>query len=340
MRAWATASSLVHADSPRAAEALETASFVLWSLTGRRYSGIYSITEAYSTYRSLGRGVAPALVHGQLVNMAYPPGNECRCNSCGVFHQFRLRQAPVRYILDVSVDGTALERSDWVVINRNTLGFLTPLVCGANCVVVTYQYGSDPPPGGAAAVRRLADEIIASMENTECALPQRVTSVSRQGVSWTLLDPQEFLEQGRVGIYEIDMFIKAANPARALMPAKVFSPDIRRGFTMTQQQPPPSAFLRYGDQPIIPGFSARWLVSDDYALNELLTNGSSNIELRIGGQPVAGALFTDSSDSTELVVDIPAEATEEPSVTDGAAWEIYVNGVLSETGTVRIINVN
>jgi hypothetical protein len=62
----------------------------------------------------------------------------------------------------------------------------------------------------------------------DCALPQRVTSVSRQGVSYTILDNQEFIQELRTGIYVIDLFLKTVNPDNARKKAKVFTVDVPR----------------------------------------------------------------------------------------------------------------
>jgi hypothetical protein len=97
-------------------------------------------------------------------------------------------------------------------------------------VEVTYTYGTPVPFAGKAAARLLAIELVKMYEgDPECALPQRVTSVNRQGVSYTILDSQDFIEEGRTGIYAIDLFLKSANPDRAKARAKVFSPDMARG---------------------------------------------------------------------------------------------------------------
>jgi hypothetical protein len=78
------------------------------------------------------------------------------------------------------------------------------------------------------AAKTFAIELIKLWSGDDCALPDRVTSVSRQGVSYTILDNQDFLENMRIGIYEIDLFLKTANPVKALAPSKVFSPDMPR----------------------------------------------------------------------------------------------------------------
>jgi hypothetical protein len=62
----------------------------------------------------------------------------------------------------------------------------------------------------------------------DCALPQRVTSISRQGVSYTLLDSQDFIDDLRTGLYAVDLFLKTVNPDKARRKSRVFSPDVPR----------------------------------------------------------------------------------------------------------------
>lgn len=91
---------------------------------------------------------------------------------------------------------------------------------------VTYTYGAPPPGYIQTAIDVLATELLAS-DSPTCRLPDRVTSVSRQGLSWTVIDPQEFLDQGRTGIYEVDLAIRTANPGNAKARTRVFSPERR-----------------------------------------------------------------------------------------------------------------
>jgi hypothetical protein len=56
--------------------------------------------------------------------------------------------------------------------------------------------------------------------------------VTRQGVSFQMFDPQMFINQGRTGIYEVDVFIASVNPGRASKRARVFSPDQPRGYRL------------------------------------------------------------------------------------------------------------
>ena len=59
-------------------------------------------------------------------------------------------------------------------------------------------------------------------------LPKRVTNVTRQGLSMVVLDPMDFLDDGKTGVYEVDLFLKAYNPAKLQRRATVMSPDIGR----------------------------------------------------------------------------------------------------------------
>ena len=101
---------------------------------------------------------------------------------------------------------------------------------------------------GRAAARLFAVELVKYYEGDEtCALPQRVTSVNRQGVSYTILDQQSFIDDGKTGLYTIDLFLKTANPDKARARARVFSPDTPRARRITAKPPfiPVSSFDLY-----------------------------------------------------------------------------------------------
>jgi hypothetical protein len=89
---------------------------------------------------------------------------------------------------------------------------------------------------GKVAAKRLAQEFIRLWTgDDDCALPRRVTSVSRQGVNYTILDQQDFIAELRTGIYEIDLFLKTNNPHGAKKRSRVFSPDIPRARKYTRK---------------------------------------------------------------------------------------------------------
>jgi hypothetical protein len=78
-----------------------------------------------------------------------------------------------------------------------------------NVVRVLYTIGSNLPPGSEALAAWLAVEYGKAAAGTPCALPERITSVTRQGVTWTMLDPQTFLDKGFTGMARIDHWLAA-----------------------------------------------------------------------------------------------------------------------------------
>ena len=214
------------------AEAIAAASQILFELSGRRYGGVRNVRE---TYRQLtpreARGLPiPVLERGRVYNV------DGTCLNCGCSHAIKLRGTPVIDIISVSEGSTVIP-----VLSPRVLDFswltMDPSIansCWGTCkdITVVYTYGTAPPPLGKMAARELAKQfILYATDSDECKIPERVTSVSREGVSWTLLDPQDFLEDGRTGIYAVDMFLKTVNPERRRMRARVFTPDGKSGKT-------------------------------------------------------------------------------------------------------------
>lgn len=240
---WITVDELEDPSSPYAQEAVEAASFVLWLLSARKYGGARTTTEVYCQIglNDIGlqypvadpgfRGymIWPEIRAGTITNMI----GGCGCSSCGCTHLLRLRGGPVLSIQSASI-GDRLLTADEIAIYDYSHISIGASRCWNSCddVEVTYTYGAPPPALGKIAARDLANQyVLAQSGSDECALPERVTQVSRQGVSWTLLDPQDFLDNGRTGLYRVDLFLRAVNPDKARLRARVFSPDIPRAKT-------------------------------------------------------------------------------------------------------------
>lgn len=219
---WITAGDLSHMFSAhaRADEAIMIASEVIDSLTGRMHTPERVITETHQAGVG-GGGTEPVL--------AYAPETyrtTCRCRRT---HRLRLACSPVASVDAVVVNGVPL--TPWGGQYEMVSGMLvlcSDAPCNSLCVTVTYTCGSGIPAAGQSAVRELAEQLLMGMDgDANCALPQRVTSVSRQGISMDLFDPQDFLNEGRTGIYMVDLFLRAVNPSRALMPPRILIPEWR-----------------------------------------------------------------------------------------------------------------
>lgn len=236
---WADPSDLNSPTSPNAPEALATASYLLWVLSGRRWSGVHEVTEEYICDGGLPccGGWFPTN-DDYRTGVAYMAGRfgDPRWGTREGQRFLFLRGRPVREIKQVRqlATGAEVDLSTLAVYNHAYLapsGAAACDPCFDPCgLEVTYTYGSKPPPAGVTAALDLANEFVKSIEcPDECRLPERVTSVSRQGVNYSIFDPQDFLTDGRIGLYSVDVFLKAVNPNKAQLPARVFSPDLPAG---------------------------------------------------------------------------------------------------------------
>lgn len=94
---------------------------------------------------------------------------------------------------------------------------------------VTYQFGSTITASARRAVLWFAHQLWLEANGCqdcgECQLPERTTSVQREGISYTLLSPQDYLREGKTGLPSVDLYLASVNPRRASRPSAVFTPD-------------------------------------------------------------------------------------------------------------------
>lgn len=282
-----------YGESTYAYDACKTASYLLWGMSGRKYSGTTTVTEkyvsSYDPYLRMGassKNYQPILVNGHVENV--------RSDGFGRFGEYdfmgdgtssnsrlRLRGRKVIKIHNMRDQfGKIISTNKYYLSEHSTI-IATP---GANWspsnVEVTYTYGTPPPTAGKAAARILAIELVKLYEGDDtCALPQRVTSVSRQGVSYTLLDSQDFIDELRTGIYAIDLFLKTANPDRARARARVFSPDVSKARRTTAN--PLLLTETASDLIVFPSGGNITLYFDEIGGDFLLTDDSWTISMSV-----------------------------------------------------------
>lgn len=241
--------------------AIETATEILWHLTGQRYGLCRRIIRPCrpKCRRPLGapEGPVPVIIDGRWYNVsACGCGCGCapeRCDDCdcgagpdritlpGPVYVPRIGACPPGdYPMQVWVDGQVLDPENYWVEPPNALVRLdgdkwphcqntAAPYDGEGAFAVDYWQGIPVPPGGKRAVSVLACEIHkACIKDSSCALPARVKEVDREGITYTMIDPLEFLGQGRTGLTEVDMWVAAVNPTGARTPARVLSPDLVR----------------------------------------------------------------------------------------------------------------
>lgn len=241
----------VYADSDYAYDAVKTASYMLWALSGRKFSGTTTVTEryvsAYDPYLRAGGSrlnYTPTLIEGRVENL--PQGGFGRNShrdylgdGTSSYQRVRLRGRKVIKVHTLrKQNGEIIDPSTYYLSDHSTIYGTPNSTWSASNVEVTYTYGSPVPTAGKAAARILATELVKLYENDDsCALPQRVTTVVRQGVTYTVLDNQAFVDELKTGIYAVDLFLKTANPDKARARSRVFSPDTPRARRIIGQSP-------------------------------------------------------------------------------------------------------
>lgn len=95
--------------------------------------------------------------------------------------------------------------------------------------VITYQPGRPLPAAGQIAAGEFACEIAKACVGADCALPQQMASLSRNGVDIEMVDPTVIAEDGLTGIQNVDLWIRSVNPARRAQRSRVASVDTYRG---------------------------------------------------------------------------------------------------------------
>lgn len=171
-------------------------------------------------------------------------------------HRLSPNYKPVREVVSVQrqVPGCEFEPVDisqWCVFGQSiyfsatncSLGYYYLDAC--NCLPVSaemlrleYTFGSTVSEAAKRAVLYLARQLWLEChpEAGDCELPERTTSINREGLSYTILDPQDYLAQGKTGIPRVDLWLASINPSKALRPSGVYTPDapppVNRSFIM------------------------------------------------------------------------------------------------------------
>lgn len=223
------------------------AALQMWALTGRRY-GLCDITvqpcrprrdlplyQAWPVlYDGWGYGygiVSPFInVDGNWTNGCW---GGCRCRArCEVALEGPTTTARIG---DVLVDDIVVDPDAYQVQN----GYLLVRIdgsCWPVCqdyskqdppkFVVNYSRGNPIPPAVQGAFELLACEYAKACVGSECALPARLSSMTRQGVELQVFETTDYLDRAMTGIPQIDAIISADNPGRLTQRPQVFSPDI------------------------------------------------------------------------------------------------------------------
>lgn len=207
-------------------------------------------SSGWSTYRGFG-GVNnylpwteagplnPALLNGQWYNLGCGGCNGDPC-SCSYVPEIDLL-GPVESVEEIWIDGVLLDAENYRVDNYRYLvrtdGEDWPIcqdmkadpATDDDTFQVTYNIGVEVPAGGQVAAGVLACELAKmACNDNSCKLPQRVQSVSRQGVNTVLVDSFEAMyTRGTTGLTLVDFWVGSVNAPIAKSGYRVASPDRR-----------------------------------------------------------------------------------------------------------------
>lgn len=245
---WITPSELgQYANSEFSYQACKSASQLLWAMSGRKYSGINTVTERYICttrryrYGASARNFTAELLNGNVYNVPYQDfNNYVDVTSDGLTPQsrLRLRGRPVIEVHEIrNRAGELITPDNYYLVDHSTIQAVQGVPWAPCDIEVTYTYGAQAPALGREAARYMAIQFIKLWSGDDCELPARVTSVSRQGVSYTVLDSQDFIQELRTGVYTVDLFLKSVNPDGARAKARVFTPDVPRARAYTPKAP-------------------------------------------------------------------------------------------------------
>lgn len=233
--------------------AIAWATQILDALTGRRFSQCAvnyrpcgptcAQTFGYLTWpvgspQSAGGGMpwmTPYINAGVWRNCTCEGGCSCRARCEVPF------PSAVAQVVEVRVDGVVVEPGAYRIDHLRGVPMLvrTDGECWPDCqdmdvdvddigsFVIVYQPGELLPLAGQIAAGELACEFAKSCAGQDCSLPSQLASLSRNGIEVQVMDPNTLLEGGLTGLANVDLWIRAVNPARKSQRGRVYSSDVR-----------------------------------------------------------------------------------------------------------------
>lgn len=202
---------------------------VLWALSGRQFGVCPVIVrpcpQPCSGFDGLSWGGGwffPVWDGSNWRNVACGCGPKCSWQSPSVIHLASRVALPVQAVIEIVIEGEILDPSEYRlegdllyrVNGQWPAQDLTRPLDEPGTWSVTYTRGNPPPPGSAKLVGLLANEFLAACNGGKCRLPRRVQNVTRQGVTYQMVNPVDIYKEGRTGLDEVDLWLSAVNPHR------------------------------------------------------------------------------------------------------------------------------
>lgn len=263
--AWVTADAVLaqaypddlNVDPGVAALMASVASEVLYARSGRQFTGscgpvtVRPLARPVDIDTRFGHRGAPSgyLTAGQY-GAAWGVAGVGAINHYGTSRapEVELGAYPITEIIQVKIDGVIIPSNEYLLVDKRVLLRMRPSASAQpterygwpvnqlldlpdteiGTFSVTYDFGVMPPQTGINAAGSLAKQLVLNYYDQPNVLPQRMTHISRQGVSVDVPDVQDFLAKGMTGIYEVDLFLDTWNPYGNRLKPLAWSPDIGR----------------------------------------------------------------------------------------------------------------
>lgn len=226
-------------------QALDFAKTIVWAATGRQF-GLCELTvrpcgqycqNCPNGYFYDGQGAWVPYVWNGVWKNCYC-GNGPGCYNCQPDCVVYL-PGPVNSIVSVQVGGETLPVTGaYFVLDQQWLVRVDTEACWPTCsnqnlypgdseaFEVTYLRGKEVPSALATATSSFACEYARACLGLPCALPMRIQSLSRQGVTISATDINEVLRNGMTGYWPLDLLIMNLNPYGIKGQPRMLSPDL------------------------------------------------------------------------------------------------------------------
>lgn len=224
-------------------EACVLASDILFELTGRRWPGkCHDTIRPTAQWRSYDGPPRWWPTNGDRGAWGWCSCNRGRETGCASLPEIKLNAMVDRNSIVVTLngedftdfklhDGRYLVRTDgdsWPCCQDLRLDSTAD-----NTWQVDYDHGANPPPGGHVSARFYGYQLALSMDPAavnagKCLLPKRVTQITRQGITATVLDPMTFIQDGMVGLALVDQWVASLRIGQARRHATVIVPGRHR----------------------------------------------------------------------------------------------------------------
>jgi hypothetical protein len=236
-------------------EAASVASGILYRLSGRQFTGTDTVTvrPLCRPVDSDVRGFHGGWGMGGIMSWGMCSGMNSGDNVASHYGHSAPREVdlgafPVTEVLLVKINGETIPGNEYELQDYRRLVRMLPSLTAdptemygwptaqrldlpdteEGTFSVRYTYGMPPPPEGLRAAKALGAAFAKSFSGDTNALPTRITSIARQGLSAAVVDVEDIVSKGLTGIYMVDVFIQAWNPGRSTMKAQVWTPDAGR----------------------------------------------------------------------------------------------------------------